>query len=63
MLARIWRERDVEPYVVRLDKALGQGEPSESTCRGLFEDFLALTNLPAPEPRLSRYFCNGEVLR
>jgi len=62
-MVRIWTERDAERYVVDLDKALGQGQPSESTCRALFEEFLAVSNLPPPEPRLTPYFQNGEVLR
>jgi hypothetical protein len=62
-MARIWRQRDVERYVVRLGEALEHGQPSESMCRALFEHFLAVSDLPAPEPRLTQYFCNGEILR
>jgi hypothetical protein len=59
----VWREGELERYVVRLDKLLSEGEPSELMCRVLFEDFLAVSDLPAPEPRIIPYFCTGEVLR
>lgn len=51
-----------ERYLARLESALADRPLSPSRAQTLFDDFLALTNAPPPDPRLLRHFHNDAVL-
>jgi len=55
-------EASAKRYLQRLEGVVHDQSPSLRVCEGLLDEFLAVSEAPAPDARMRVYFCNAHIL-